>query len=868
MAGAKRTVWDLALEITGQDKGAKAALASIKANIKDVQDAGKNLSKDFQAFAGNATKLALGAVAGIAGATAGVLTMANSFAEAGDKVAKTSAAIGIGIEAYQELQYAMGQSGVSAEEFDGALEKFNLTVKQGAAGNEAAAKQLEEVGLSAKKLAGLKPEQAMERLSDYMKSLPSDAERTRVAVTLFGKSAGPKMMAAMKQGSSGLRELAKEAHTLGIVMSEEQAHQSEAYGDAMSRLKQSVTGMKNQFIGGAIGPLTEAFDHLKGAIVDQMPAIQELGAKFGQWLGEMVARLPEIIARIKEVATNVWDNVTKVKDFVGGWKNLAVIIGVLISLKTALSGIKVIISAVTYAQTAYNAVVNITKSAMVAYKAAQAAAAAAGQGMTVVQWALNAAMAANPIGLIIAGIVALIAIIIVLVKNWDKVKEAAKKVWDAVVGFVKAAWEGIKKIASAIGDFFSGIWDGVKNVAGNAWDGIKNVAGKAWDGIKSGASKAGGFLKDNWKSIALGMVNPMAGGLKALYDHNEKFRNFVDNSWGKIKDFASNAWEGIKGAANNAWSGIKNVAGNAWEKMKGGASKAGEFLKGNWKTIAVGMVNPWAGGLKAMYDHNEKFRSLVDTSFNKIKDFATSVWNKMPDGVKDVFIKIKDNISGVIDGIKEFFTGLWTAIKEGPRATIEFLKNAFFGLFDAIKQKVESFVNFFKEKIEGVKNFFGGIGDKVGGFVGGAVDKFKSFLPGHAEGGIFTHRHIAEIAESGAEAVVPLNNSPQGFDIWKEAGLIGGYLNKAVAQTTTGTSGTNNQSTPPVMAAAVGKMSGSENVYTFEINLSNNFNGGTPDSNVVDQIAVATQKAADDLRSKIKEAMEEIARNQRRVSYA
>ena len=77
MAGAKRTIWDLGLEITGQDKGAKAALASIKANIKDVQDAGKKLSGDFKAFTGNATKLALGVAAGVAAAGAGVIALAN-----------------------------------------------------------------------------------------------------------------------------------------------------------------------------------------------------------------------------------------------------------------------------------------------------------------------------------------------------------------------------------------------------------------------------------------------------------------------------------------------------------------------------------------------------------------------------------------------------------------------------------------------------------------------------------------------------------------------------------------------------------------------------------------------------------------------
>ena len=43
---------------------------------------------------------------------------------------------------------------------------------------------------------------------------------------------------------------------------------------------------------------------------------------------------------------------------------------------------------------------------------------------TASQWALNIAMSANPIGLIVIGIAALIAIIVLLVVHWDTVKAA------------------------------------------------------------------------------------------------------------------------------------------------------------------------------------------------------------------------------------------------------------------------------------------------------------------------------------------------------------------------------------------------------------------------------------------------------------
>ncbi len=105
------------------------------------------------------------------------------------------------------------------------------------------------------------------------------------------------------------------------------------------------------------------------------------------------------------------------------------------------------------------------------------------KALTATQWALNAAMSANPIGLIIAAIAALIAIIIVLVKNWDKVKAAGTKCWDGI----KNAWNGAAnwfktKVSAPISKTFSNLWDGIKNSASKAWDtvtnGIKNLVNK------------------------------------------------------------------------------------------------------------------------------------------------------------------------------------------------------------------------------------------------------------------------------------------------------------------------------------------------------------------------------------------------------
>jgi uncharacterized membrane protein YuzA (DUF378 family) len=77
---------------------------------------------------------------------------------------------------------------------------------------------------------------------------------------------------------------------------------------------------------------------------------------------------------------------------------------------------------------------------------------AAQKGMNVVQAIFNVLMNANPIGLIIMGIAALIAIIILCVKNWDKIIAALKK-----------AWEWIKNVAGIVKD---GLCNAFKSLTG------------------------------------------------------------------------------------------------------------------------------------------------------------------------------------------------------------------------------------------------------------------------------------------------------------------------------------------------------------------------------------------------------------------
>ncbi len=110
------------------------------------------------------------------------------------------------------------------------------------------------------------------------------------------------------------------------------------------------------------------------------------------------------------------------------------------------------------AATAYWAIT----SAMAIYKAYQIAATAATGGLTFAQWALNAAMSANPIGLIITAIAALVAGIVWVATQTTFFQDA----WAWMTEAIGTAWNWLwttvlEPVFTAIGNVFTWIYNNV-----------------------------------------------------------------------------------------------------------------------------------------------------------------------------------------------------------------------------------------------------------------------------------------------------------------------------------------------------------------------------------------------------------------------
>ena len=115
--------------------------------------------------------------------------------------------------------------------------------------------------------------------------------------------------------------------------------------------------------------------------------------------------------------------------------------------------------------------------ATVASTVAQGAAKAATVVWTGVQWLLNVALTANPIGLLIVGIAALIAIVVLIATKTTWFQDAWRVAWTAIKSVAMSVWDWISALPGKIGSTFSSIagtisapWKAGFNAIANAWN--------------------------------------------------------------------------------------------------------------------------------------------------------------------------------------------------------------------------------------------------------------------------------------------------------------------------------------------------------------------------------------------------------------
>ena len=306
-----------------------------------------------------------------------------------------------------------------------------------------------------------------------LSKVQNETERDTLAMTLFGKSADS-LAGIVDDGGAALQELAGKAEKAGVILSQDTLDSANALNDKVDTLKATVKGFAGKVGSELAGRASKALDvvgsHFSKAFntspMDWLNSkLDTLMAKLDSWIaGGGLERLADLLVNgVQLGAQKAGDMLQKAGDALKWCKDHSdTLVNVLKGLAAAWAVKKVLDFNNGLADCVGN-IGGIIKTVLTMTGVLGGQAAATGTA-TVAQTGLNTAMAANPIGAVILAIEALIAVGVLLYKNWDTIKAGAQSLWNK-----------FKDVSIRIGTAFSGAFNKVKNAAKTAleWVGDK-----------------------------------------------------------------------------------------------------------------------------------------------------------------------------------------------------------------------------------------------------------------------------------------------------------------------------------------------------------------------------------------------------------
>lgn len=201
--------------------------------------------------------------------------------------------------------------------------------------------------------------------------------------------------------------------------------------------------------------------------------------------------------------------------------------------------------------------------------------AAANQGASIAQLALNAAMNANPIAIIVTAITGLVTVIGTLWATNEDFRNAVIEIWENIKQAFVDAWENIKAAWDAAKPYFEAIWEGIKSVFSVVADVLTGFFKAAWSGITAVWDVVIGYFENIWntiKGIFAVVEAVLRGDFQAAWEAIQNvfagWKDFFTGLWDSIINVFSNVWEVFSGIGKNIVDGIKNGISNAWNGLK------------------------------------------------------------------------------------------------------------------------------------------------------------------------------------------------------------------------------------------------------------------------------------------------------------
>lgn len=515
---------------------------------------------------------------------------------------------------------------------------------------------------------------------------------------------------------------------------------------------------KNAGLGGAIDNVKS---QLENASIDIFNAVK---GPLTTGLNAIAGALPGIFQKVGAFAGFIHDNIGVLRDW-------ALAIGaVTLALK---------INSTMLAITAAGGIIEFIKSGQLITSITR--------GWAAAQALLNATLIANPIGIVIVALTALIAGIVLAYRHSETFR-----------AIVQATWAGIKTAVGAVVSWFTGtvwpalqaVWNGIAagalwlwhNVIAPVWNGIQSVIGVVITIVKGYI----GLLVAEFRiieAVALFLWHnifvPVFDGLKkaaqiwwlATQIVFKLFEIVIGKTITPVINGLRNLWQIVFGLMKSAvlgwWTLIRTVF-ELFRKYVVGPFVA--FIIG-WKNLIVGVFHSISNTVSDWYNaHIKKYIDAARILWAAFGAALSSVWNKT---IKPLFSNFvgyfKNYVVGSFRTAIDVIKGIWKGLEAAAKAPVAFVVNHVINPFIGGLNTAASIVGI-KGRVEPIKGFLeGGLygraaGGKISG-AGGISDNRQAVIPG-----------VGAVQLQGGEFVVNRQATAAALPLlrWLNQGMRGG----------------------------------------------------------------------------------------------
>lgn len=477
---------------------------------------------------------------------------------------------------------------------------------------------------------------------------------------------------------------------------------------AFSQVLNVLTMVRNVVIDVVKGFLnTSAVQSVWQAIVSVTTAVFNI-------IQSLVVAVGNVIGSFQSVdsSKSVWESLgTTIGNIVTAIANVVQAVGDFINMILAIPGATDVISALVFsigglvlAFKVVGTAVSVVVTVINTFKTAVAVA----RG---VMLAFNAALVANPLGIIVLAITAVVSALIwfftqtqtgqaiwssfvrFLVETWNNFSATISVITQAIVDGMQAAWNALVAVLEApviaVVAFINGGFSGLMESLPLIWANIVNNLSIVWNNIVLIAS-----------SIFPGLGTLISNIFLAI-------GNFF-TAWGTgILEFLTIIFNGIISVITTVVNGVYNVIVSVWNAIPGFVSGLwngiAAFLSGIWNSLVSGAVafgNGVWNGIVSIWNAIPGWSSGL---WNSVKAMVASVWNGIVSTVVSMANSAINGLKGAWNGITGWVSGLWNGVKSTIRSAMNFDLGA------AGRAIMSSFLGGLQAAWGAVKSFVGGI---------------------------------------------------------------------------------------------------------------------------------------------------------------